>query len=272
MSLFHAFFLGLIQGITEFLPISSSAHLILVPWFFQWQDPGLAFDVFLHLGTLAAIGIYFFRDLWDLGSAGLESILERRVGFEKNRVLFWMLVIGSVPAGLAGLFLHSYAEETFRSPLLIAVTLSFVGFLIFWVDGRYPALRRLEEMTFKDALWIGLAQAFAIIPGVSRSGSTMAMARRLGINREAAARFSFLLCTPIIAAAGLLEVKNLINGVGGSMDWGYLLVGFCSSFFFGIAAIHFLLMYLRNADLAIFFWYRLLVAMVIVGWSVVFKV
>jgi undecaprenyl-diphosphatase len=272
MTLFQAFILGLVQGLTEFLPVSSSAHLILVPWIFKWTDPGLAFDVFLHLGTLAAIMIYFFRDIWDLAKGGLESILDRRIGYDKKRILFWMLVIGTIPAAVAGMLFHEQAEESLRSPLLIAVTLSFVGFLIFWIDGRYPLLRRMDEMTLKDALLIGCAQAFAIIPGVSRSGATMTMARRLGLNREAAARFSFLLCMPIIAGAGLMESRHLINDMGDGLAWSYLWTGFFSSFFFGLAAIHLLLSYLRNADLAIFFWYRLAVSIFVVAWSMIYKV
>lgn len=271
MSVFQASILGFIQGLTEFLPVSSSAHLILAPWIFQWQDPGLAFDVFLHLGTLAAITIYFFRDLVGLARAGFASILERRIGFERDRVQFWLIVVGTIPAVFFGLLFHHHAEELFRSPLLIAATLSFAGFLIYWVDGQYPVLKRFEELSFSDALWIGIAQAFSIIPGVSRSGSTMAMARRLGFNREAAARFSFLLCFPIILGAGLMEGRHLINEIGEGMQWSYLIAGFFASFFSGLAAIHFMLSFLRSADLAIFFWYRLGLSVFIVLWSFLSK-
>src|SRR5262249_52074302 len=159
----------------------------------------------------------------------------------------WMLVLGTVPGALAGVVFHKQVEESFRSPLLIAATLAFVGFLIYWVDGKYPTLRRFEEMTMKDALLIGCAQAFALIPGVSRSGSTIAMGRRLGLNRESAARFSFLLCFPIILGAGLMEGRHLINDIGDGMQWGVLWTGFFTSFAAGIATIHFMLGYLRNA-------------------------
>lgn len=271
MTTLQACILGLIQGLTEFLPISSSAHLVLTPWFLNWEDPGLAFDVFLHMGTLCAIGIYFFRDLLGLARAGLQSILERRIGFERERVFFWMIVIGTIPAALAGAIFHKHAEDLFRSPLLIAATLAFVGFIIYWVDGQYPWLKRLEELTFTDALLIGVAQAFAIVPGVSRSGATMAMARKLGFNRESAARFSFLLCFPIILGAGLMEGRHLLNEIGDGMQWSFLLSGFLMSFFSGLAAIHFMLTWLRSADLAIFFWYRLGVAIFVVIWSFIHK-
>lgn len=267
MTVFQASILGLIQGLTEFLPVSSSAHLVLAPWIFKWQDPGLAFDVFLHMGTLCAIGIYFFRDLLGLAKAGFQSIIERRIGFERDRMLFWMIVIGTVPGALAGALLHKHAEELFRSPLLIAATLAFVGFLIYWVDGQYPFLKRFEELSFSDAVMIGIAQAFSIVPGVSRSGSTIAMGRKLGFNREAAARFSFLLCFPIILGAGLMEGRHLLNEIGDGMQWDFLIAGFSASFISGLAAIHFMLTFLRSADLAIFFWYRLALSIFVVIWS-----
>jgi undecaprenyl-diphosphatase len=263
----HAIVLGMIQGLTEFIPVSSSAHLVLFPWFFKWQDPGLAFDVFLHLGTLLALLVYFFRDLWGIAAAGVTSILERRVGFEPNRQLFWMLGVGSIPAAIAGVLFNHLAEEFFRAPLLIAMMLALVGFIMLWVDGHYPMLKRSEEMSYGHAFMIGVAQAFAIIPGVSRSGATMAMSRKLGYSREAAARFSFLLCIPIICGAIVIKVPHLINQVGTEISLSYIFYGFGSSFFFGLISIHFMLSYLRYADLAVFTWYRLLLAIGVVIWS-----
>lgn len=272
MTSFQAVVLGLVQGITEFLPISSSAHLVLVPWFFKWQDPGLAYDVFLHIGTLLALTIYFFRDIWGLGIAGLQSILERRIGFERERIQFWMIVIATVPSVVAGLLLHDLVETSFRSPLLIAVTLAFVGFLMFFIDGKFPSLRRQEEMSFGEAIMIGIAQACALIPGVSRSGATMTMARRLGFNRETAARFSFLLSFPITFAAATKECFAFFNELPVGFDWTQVLIGCGVSFVSGLMAIHFLLLFVRNAGLAIFFWYRLVLALVIVLWSMIYQV
>lgn len=269
MELIQPIVLGMIQGLTEFIPVSSSAHLVLFPWFFKWQDPGLAFDVFLHLGTLVALLVYFFRDIWDLFLGGIASVLERRIGYEPNRQLFWMLIWGSIPGAIAGVLFNHLAEETFRAPLLIAMMLSFVGFIILWVDGHYPNLKRFSDLTLSSAFMIGIAQAFAIIPGVSRSGATMAMGRRLGFSRDAAARFSFLLCIPIILGAVIVKVPHLINDVGNNFSWSYLLSGFGASFFFGMISIHFMLSYLKHADLAIFTWYRLALSIFVVIWSLI---
>ncbi len=270
MELIQPIVLGMIQGLTEFIPVSSSAHLVLFPWFFKWQDPGLAFDVFLHFGTLCALLVYFFRDLWAIAGGGISSILERRIGFEPERQLFWMLGVGSIPAAVAGVLFNHLAEETFRAPLLIAAMLALVGFIVLWVDGHYSCFKRFEELTFGSAFVIGVAQAFAIIPGVSRSGATMAMGRRLGFSREAVAKFSFLLCIPIILGAVVMKIPDLVNEVGGAISWNYVLAGFGSSFFFGLLSIHFMLSYLKHADLAIFTWYRLALSILVVVWSLSF--
>ncbi len=268
MTPFQAFILGLVQGVTEFLPISSSAHLVLVPWFFGWQDPGLAFDVFLHLGTLIAVLAYFAVDWWHLARAGVMSIIDRRIGYDRDRLLFWLIMVGTVPAGIAGLLFGSVVEEIFRDPVLIAIPLAFVGFLLYWIDGTYSALRNVDDLGFKDAIWIGIAQACAIVPGVSRSGSTMTMGRILGLSREAAARYSFLLSLPIIVAAALYSWKKLAMQAGGAITTECLVVGFCSSAFFGLISIHVLLRWLRLADFRVFAWYRVILGASIILWSV----
>jgi undecaprenyl-diphosphatase len=270
MSLWEAIVLGAVQGLSEFLPISSSGHLILIPWLFGWKDPGLAFDVFLHLGTALALIIYFFGDLWRVFFGGLSSLWERRVGFEIDRLLFWWILVGTIPAVVAGLAFGDYIEAHLRSPLLVAFFLAGVGFLIFWVDWQYPATRSLEEMTTGEAFLIGLAQAVALIPGVSRSGSTMAMARRLGFTRPAAARFSFLMSVPIVFGALALEGRKVIGHLGGEVGTAYLISGLISSFVVGILSIHFMLQFLRRSSLKVFAWYRLLVAAMIVGMSLFF--
>lgn len=267
MNIFQAIVLGLVQGLTEFIPISSSAHLILFPWLFGWKDPGLAFDVFLHIGTLGAVFIYFFGDWWNVLRAGLASIIERRVGWDRDRLLFWYLVFGTIPAAAAGFLFHDYFEGGFRTPLLIAVALGFVGFLLFWIDGKYPAIRPVEDMSMKDALWIGCAQALALIPGVSRSGATMTMGRLLGFNREAAARFSFLLSVPIIVAAATFEVRNLFEVGQLGVPVSQLVAGMIASFIAGITSIFFLINYLKTADFGVFAWYRIALAAFVVLWS-----
>lgn len=268
MTTLEAFILGAVQGIAEFLPISSSAHLILIPSFFKWEDPGLAFDVFLHLGTLVAIFAYFFKDWWRIANAGLKSILDRSIGFDRDRQIFWFLVIASVPGAMAGALLSHAAESYFRSPLLVAVAMASLGFLLYWVDGKSPSLRGLVEIKARDAIFIGCAQAFAIIPGVSRSGSTMTAARLLGLNREASARFSFLLAFPITLGACLFEARKFTGDAFQAIPLSYLLVAFGASVIFGFLSIHFLLQYLRNADFKVFAWYRIMLAGFTVLWSV----
>jgi undecaprenyl-diphosphatase len=269
MTLFQAIVLGFLQGVGEFLPISSSAHLILFPWFAHWEDPGLAFDVVLHLGTLVAVLIYFFQDLVQIVRAGLESVIERKIGFDRNRLLFWLLVFGTIPGGISGVLFNHAAESSLRAPLLIAISLSFVGFLMYWIDGKYPSLRGSDDLSFKDAWWIGIAQAFAVIPGVSRSGATITMGRLLSLNRESAARFSFLLSVPIILAAGIFEGRKLLEAGHIDLAPSYLVGGFLSSMVCGLIAIAVLMRYVRTADLGIFAWYRVILAAAVVIWSLV---
>lgn len=269
----HPFWLGFIQGITEFLPISSSAHLLLAPWFFGWETPGLAFDAFLHLGTVIAVGIYFFGDLYRIFKAGFMSILERRIGFDRDRTLFWLIIVGTIPAGVAGVLWGDWLEANVRSPLLVAMTLSLVGFLLYWIDGRSASIKSIEDVGIKEALWIGIAQATALIPGVSRSGSTITMARLLGFNREASARFSFILGFPVILAAALFKWKDLATAAehDPNITMSYLLTGLISSAFFGLLSIHLLLQWLRTTSYAVFAWYRILLAGIVIIWSIWFK-
>ena len=198
-SVYQAIVLGIVQGLTEFLPVSSSAHLILVPWLLKWQeDPGLAFDVVLHLGTLLALLVFYWRE-W------LEMVMSLVNGDRVQRRLLLLLIVASVPGAIIGLLLEKQAETIFRSPVLIAVTLATMGVLLWAADGIGSKKRKIGDITFLDALFIGLSQALAIIPGVSRSGATITTARFLGIERADAANFSFLMATPIIAGAGLTK-------------------------------------------------------------------
>ncbi len=270
MTHFQSFVLGMVQGLAEFLPISSSAHLVLFPWFFGWEDPGLAFDVILHLGTLLALVVYFFKDLFRIFFAGVQSIFERKIGYDPDRQMFWWIMLGSIPGGVAGLLFHHQVETVFRDPLLIAIPLAVVGMLMYWVDHQFPAVREMDQMGTSHAIWIGLAQATAIVPGVSRSGSTITMGRLLGFKREVAARFSFLLSTPIILAAVLFEVKKYLEAPTITTPVPILITGLASSTLFGILSIHFLLSLLRSMDLKWFAWYRILVAVVILIASIAF--
>lgn len=246
ISSLEAIVLGTVQGLAEFLPISSSAHLAIIPWMLLWPDPGLAFDVALHLGTLVALLVYYWRDWSKMGIALVA-------GGQDQRRLLSLLVIASVPGAIAGLALEHQAETIFRSPLLIATTLAAFGVVLWTADWARPQGRTISEMTLGDALLIGVSQAFAIVPGVSRSGATITTARLLGIRREDAANFSFLMATPIIAGAGLVESRKIIHeGLNQPM-----LLGFLAATIFGLLAIAGLLRFLRSRSYAVFGGYRL---------------
>jgi undecaprenyl-diphosphatase len=213
MLILESIILGIVQGITEFLPISSSAHLIIIPWIFGWTDPavrGLSFDVALHLGTLAAVIVYFRRDWVAIVGAWFKSIFQRKIGDDPNRKLAWFLLLGCVPRGIAGVLFESKIEDNFHgSPiptaamLLMAGVIALLALFLLLADRLGKRERPLGRITLRDSIVIGLAQALAILPGVSRSGATMTTGLALGLDRESAARFSFLLAAPIIAGAGL---------------------------------------------------------------------
>ena len=258
MTTLQALVLGIVQGLGEFLPISSSAHLIVVPWLVGWPDHGLPFDVALHVGTLAAV-VYAFRgDWWRIISAALRGLVHGRPGEGEGR-LFWLIVLASIPGAVAGLALGEAAETSFRSPLLIAVTLSVVGTILLLADRRASSGEERRRVSVMDALLIGSAQALAIVPGVSRSGSTISMALFLGYRREEAARFSFLLATPIIFGAALVKVPHLLH----AGQRGPILVGIAAAAIVGLAAIRILLAYVRTGDYRPFVYYRWTFAAVI---------
>lgn len=263
MEILHAFVLGLVQGLGEFLPISSSAHLILVPWIFGWKDPGLSFDVVLHLGTLVAVLVYFCRDILLLIRGFWRSLFKasRDMQNDLNQRMAWMLAVASVPGAVAGKLLEEQVENVFRNPLLVAGTLAGFGVILFVADRLGRKVRRLDEVGWLDAVLIGLSQALAIIPGVSRSGSTIALGLFLGFQRADAARFSFLMSIPIILGAGLVKARHFETGSSGAG----LLVGFITAAVFGFLAIRYLLKYISNRSFNIFVWYRLILAAAIAG-------
>lgn len=248
--------LGIVQGLGEFLPISSSAHLILTPWFLGWPDPGLTFDVALHLGTLIAVVVYFWRDLLKLALAA------PRPRTPDGR-LAWLLLLGAIPGGIAGVLLDDLAEQAFRSPALIAFTLSAMGLALYLADRAGGSERQLRDIGLADALIIGVAQALAIVPGVSRSGITIAVARWRGVERAAAARFSFLLGTPLIAGAALFKLRHLLATP--EVFSGPFLAGIAVAALVGGLSIAFVLRYLQRAGLGVFVIYRLLLAALVVA-------
>lgn len=253
MTVFQAIVLGVLQGLAEFLPISSSAHLALAPWVFGWQDPGLAFDVALHVGTLVAVLWYFRRDWIALARSAFDILRQRRVTTpDEWRVVF--LVIGTIPGAIAGLLLEDLAETTLRTPALIAVMLMIMG-VVLWASDRFArADRPLADMNWRGALAVGVAQAFALVPGVSRSGATMTAGRLLRFDRRSAAVFSFLLSMPITAAAAVVKVPDAIAAGGFSAP---LVAGVLAAAVSSWLAISVLLKYLAQHTFGIFALYRL---------------
>jgi undecaprenyl-diphosphatase len=270
-TLVQALIMGIVQGLTEFLPVSSSGHLIIVPFLLGWTDPfikSLEFSVMLHIGTLVALLVYFRADWLRLVPAGVAAIRDRSFRDDPDRRLAWVLVAATIPAAIAGFLLNDLAERTFRDVGLVALAL-VVGAVILWLADRWGTRTKgVEDITFPVAIGIGIAQAFALIPGISRSGISISAARFVGLDREAAARFSFLMATPIIIGAAVFEVRKVAAGeTAVAISLGPLIVGMVASFVAGMIAIGFLLRYLRTRSLNVFVVYRLiLAAVVVVAW------
>jgi undecaprenyl-diphosphatase len=270
----QAFLLGIVQGLTEFLPISSSAHLIIVPWLLGMPDPGIQFDVALHMGTLLAVLVYFRRDWVNLLSALVGSITQRSIAGDPNRRLVWYILLASVPAALVGALGESkinqffHTEENLRPGLLVIATVMVVmAALLLLAERVGKRLLDITDITLSTAMGIGLAQALSLIPGVSRSGSTITAGLFFGLKRDAAARFSFLLATPVILGAGAKSLYDLWKspeGLGAGQQLA-LLVGFVTSAVVGFLCIHFLLRYLQNHTTLPFIIYRFALGLIIVG-------
>ncbi len=260
MDMFHAIVLALVQGLTEFLPISSSAHLILVPVLTGWPDQGLAFDVAVHFGTLAAVVVYFRVELSAMAASWAQSLVSRNPDDEAR--LAWAVLLGTIPLGLAGLLLHSYVETVLRSPLVIATTTVVFGLLLGYAD-RVGAQTRCEyRLGAGRVALIALSQVLALIPGTSRSGITITAGLLVGMERKAAARFSFLLSVPAIAMAGLYEVLNLIES-SEPVAWGDLSLGVVVSGVSAYLCIHYFLKLLDRVGMMPFVVYRLLLGAVL---------
>ncbi len=263
MSLWHAILLGIVQGLTEFLPISSSAHLILIPWLAGWPEPGLEFDVALHLGTLAAVLIYFRRDLIQMTTSFLRGIYRRKPFGETNARLAWIILLGSVPAAIAGYAFNDAIDSYFhsgaggdRSIVLIATLLMVLGAFLLMAERVARHVRPVESLGWRDGITIGTAQALALLPGVSRSGSTITAGLMNGLKRDAAARFSFLLGVPAIVGAGALETKNVIDAGIDSDQVATFLAGGLTAAVVGYLTIAFLMNFLRTNSTLVFVGYR----------------
>lgn len=269
MSLYQAIVLAVVQGLTEWLPISSTAHLILFPWLLGWADPGLAFDVALHTGTLLAVLAYFYRDWIELGRAALDCLSRSRSPQQRfQQQLLWYLILGSLPAAIVGLLARHAAETQLRTVPVISASLIGVGLLMGWAERHSSFQRDLSALTRADALHVGLAQALAVIPGVSRSGITITAGLGRGMNRHAAARFSFLLSTPAIAGAAIVELPKLVHAlrVGSEPVSSLALVtAMGTSALVGYLAIATFLRYLQFRTLKPFVYYRIVLGFAILG-------
>ena len=266
MSLFQAVILALVQGLTEFLPISSTAHLYLFPWLLGWGDPGIPFTVAVHAGTLVAVLLYFFHTWLELLLCGIGRHYPAGAPVEQVRTarrLFWYIVAATIPAGLAGLLGEHYIATSFRSPYLMGAMLIVVGLVMWWAEKRFFHTRDIDSLSLTDAMAIGTAQAIALVPGVSRSGATIVAGLWRGMTREAAARFTFLLSTPIIAGAAVKTIFEMRHHPPSGAQLEALLLGFLVSAISGYLVIAFFLRYLQTRTLKIFIYYRIVFGIVI---------
>ncbi len=265
---FQALAIGILQGLTEFLPVSSSAHLIVVPEMLGWKDPFLnsaSFDVMLHAGTLLALLVYFWRDLLRLLAAWFDSLRDRRIGDDRDRRLAWLIVVTMIPGALLGVALESFFDTFFRQHIILVAVFLALGAGILWLAEQLALLRRdLDNVRLGDAIVIGVAQAFALFPGFSRSGMTIAAGLYTGLTREAAARFSFLMGTPIIAGAAAWKARELLHAGLPASDLVALAAGMAGAAVAGLLAIALLLAYLRRNSTAPFIGERLAMAGLVV--------
>ena len=269
MTLFQVVVLALIQGLTEFLPISSSAHLALAPWLFGWKDQGLSFDIALHFGTLLAVVLYFLRDWVQIVGQGLGLEAGHDPELKRNRGLLWWLAAGSIPIGVLGLLFKHQAETTLRSPFVIGAMLILVGILMEIADRRGRQQKGIEHVRLNEAIVIGTAQALAIVPGTSRSGITITAGLFENLERRAAARFSFLLATPAVLAAAAKDFLDLhkAGGIPAEMHVPFA-VGITVSAITGCAAISFLMSYLRTSSLRVFVYYRIIFGIIVIALAI----
>jgi undecaprenyl-diphosphatase len=264
MSLLEAIVLGIVQGLTEFLPISSTGHLRIVPAFLGWDDPGAAFTAVTQLGTMAAVLLYFRADLLRISRAWIASVPDRAKRRELDARLGWYIVLGTVPIGVFGVLFKDQIETSARDLYVIGVALIVLGLVLAAAEAVGTRDREIEQIKTKDGFWVGMAQALALVPGVSRSGATITAGLFLGLNRAAAARFSFLLSVPAVVLSGLFELSSIIEGEEGEhVGAGALVVATAFAFVVGYASIAFLLRFLANHTTFVFVAYRIVLGVVV---------
>ena len=268
--IFQALILGIVQGLTELLPISSSAHLNLFPWIFGWNEISPSFDVALHIGTLFAIVLFFFKDWVNLIKGGYNQVIKKKKSTDGK--IFWYIVISTIPTGILCLVLDKLSgklieklatafsvEEKLIEMFMIAIALIVMGIILYVVDKKSKSEVEYKDITFKQSLWIAMSQALAAaFPGVSRSGITMTVGRGMGLKRESVAKYSFLLSTPVVAAAALVDLKDFVFGPA-------FFVGVFASFIVGVLVIKFLLNYLQKGSFKVFAVYRVILGLFVIG-------
>lgn len=262
MEVYQSLILGVVQGLTELLPISSSAHLNIIPWMFGWvNQPGFieafkGFDVALHFGTLLAIALFFFKDWLELIKGGFDQVIKKKKTPEGK--MFWYIVLATIPGGIIGFILDKFVGDALTKPIIIAIALIVMGIVLYLVDKNAKNKTSYENMTLKQTFIIGLSQALAFIPGVSRSGITMTTARAMGVKRESAAKYSFMLSAPIVLAATVFKAKDFVLNLP-------FFIGVIASFIVGIFVIKFLLNYLKKGSFKGFAIYRVIFGLLIIA-------
>jgi len=273
MPLLEVIVLGIVQGLTEFLPISSTAHLAVIPWLFGWPDPGLSYDIALHVGTLAAVLLYFFRDWVQIIGQAFGISIEADPVLERNQGLLWLLIAGTIPAALAGLIFQKQAETSLRTPNVIGAMMIGIGLVLWFAERASRRQNDLSQVSFVDALTVGMAQALAVVPGVSRSGITIAAGLFRNLDRPTAARFSFLLSTPVIAGAAAKDLWDLVRHEGGiphEMRSAFF-IGILVSAVVGGLTIKFFLDYLKRRGLTCFVLYRVVFGIMLIALAHFFR-
>ena len=260
MTIIKSIVLGILQGVGEFLPISSSAHLILIPYLLGWKESSMAFDIALHFGTLLAVLVIYFKDWWNLFIGALQNIKTKKKKIEGK--MFWYLVVATIPAAIIGFLLDDIIEKFFRGQIwIIALLLALMGIFIYigdrWASKHYKGREiKFENITLKQAFLVGCSQAFAVFPGFSRSGTTILAGRLMGLSKEAITKCTFLLSVPIIAGAAVLKIGDLTFNTE-------VIIGILTSFIVGIISIKFLLNYIKKHDFSVFAFYRVIIAIII---------
>jgi len=273
MNLFQALILGIVQGLTEFLPISSSAHLVIVPFFLGWKFPALEvlpFNVLVQLGTLMAVIVYFWSDLWQIAVAFVQGLLKGKPFADAQARLGWLLILATIPAGVFGLLIKKWIDQAFQSVAITAGFLLVTAALLLLAERLGKRTRPLSQITWVDALWMGVAQAIAVFPGISRSGATMAGGLARNLERGAAARFSFLMSIPVMLAAGVMELKDVFQIPGLTALLPAIMVGFLAAAVVGYLSIRWLLNFIITHSLRVFAVYCAALGMLVLIIYVVF--